>query len=169
VARRVFFSFHYDEDITRAQVVRNSDVTKDWDPNVPVDHASWEEIKRKGDENVKRWINQQLDGAGVTAVLIGAYTYTRKFVLYEIARSFELGKGLLGIRIHQIKDFQKQTAWPGTNPLEVVKTKEPLWPGSTLMNDRPLSSKFKTYDWVDDNGYLNFSKWAEEAARLAGR
>jgi len=28
---------------------------------------------------------------------------------------------------------------------------------------------YPTYDWVNDNGYLNFSDWVEKAAKKAGR
>lgn len=32
-----------------------------------------------------------------------------------------------------------------------------------------FSDKFKSYCWVNDNGYNNFSNWVEDAARQAGR
>lgn len=36
--------------------------------------------------------------------------------------------------------------------------------------NRPvLSSLFAVYDWVDDDGYNNFSNWIEDAAEQAGR
>ena len=28
---------------------------------------------------------------------------------------------------------------------------------------------YKTYDWVDDDGYNNLAKWVEAAAKAAGR
>jgi len=50
VARRVFFSFHYERDVQRASVIRNSWVTK---PNSEeagfIDAANWEEVKKKGE------------------------------------------------------------------------------------------------------------------------
>lgn len=169
MARRVFFSFHYDEDIWRANQVRNSWVTKDGEANTPIDHASWEAIKKKGDDEVKKWINNQLSGAGVTAVLIGTYTYTRKFVLYELEKSWELKKGILGIRIHNLQNQDKKPSSYGTNPLDVIKVQKELFTGSNYMTTIGLSSIFKTYDWVNDSGYTNFKKWVEEAATLASR
>jgi hypothetical protein len=36
--------------------------------------------------------------------------------------------------------------------------------------DKPiLSSLFKVYDWIDNDGYNNFEKWVEAAAKQAGR
>jgi hypothetical protein len=32
-----------------------------------------------------------------------------------------------------------------------------------------LSSVVSTYDWVGDEGYVNFAAWVEAAARAAGR
>ncbi|MBU1297892.1 MAG: TIR domain-containing protein [Bacteroidetes bacterium] len=169
MARRVFFSFHYDEDIWRVNQVRNSWVTKDWEPNTPVDHASWEALKRKGDDEVHKWIDKQLDGAGVTVVLIGAYTSTRKFVKYEVRKSSELNKGILGIRIHNLKNKDEKTSSYGLNPLDEVTRKVPFYAGPTYMVDKKLSEIFKTYDYKTDNGYENFTKWVEESAKLAGR
>ena len=48
MARRVFFSFHYDRDVTRAAVVRNSWVTHDRQESVFFDAGIWEEAKKKG-------------------------------------------------------------------------------------------------------------------------
>ena len=169
MARRVFFSFHYDEDIWRVSQVRNSGITKDAVLNHPVDSASWESIKRRGDDAVKRWINDQLRGVGVVVVLIGAYTASREFVLYEIQRASELGKGLVGIRIHNLRNKDGNTSWMGTNPLDKIAIDVPMWPGSTAMMSKPLSQVFRTYDWVNDNGYQNFASWVDEAAEIADR
>jgi hypothetical protein len=54
MARRVFFSFHYERDIWRASQIRNSWVTKpDREYAGFWDAASWEEVKKKGDEAIK--------------------------------------------------------------------------------------------------------------------
>src|SRR5271154_6807247 len=99
MARRVFFSFHYERDGQRASVVRNSWVTKG-DEAGYIDSAAWEEVKGKGDASVKRWIEGQLSGTSVTVVLIGAETSSRNWVRYEIMRSYERGNGMLAIYLH---------------------------------------------------------------------
>jgi hypothetical protein len=78
MARRVVFSFHYERDIWRASQIRNCWVTKpDRESAGFWDAASWEEVKRRGDEAVKRWIRDQLYGTSVTLVLIGSETSER--------------------------------------------------------------------------------------------
>lgn len=148
MARRVFFSFHYERDSVRAGVVRNHDLTKkNFSDAGYIDAAAWEEVKRSGDEAIKRWINQQLQGTTVTVVLIGAETASREWVKYEIRKSRENGNGIFGIRIHNIPDFQKKTDIPGKDPFEELG-----WKG------------VQVYDWVLNEGYKNFSTWVENAA-----
>ena len=60
MARRVFFSFHYDRDIFRVSQVRNSGViTSSYESAGFIDHADWESLERQGGEAIKRWINAQ--------------------------------------------------------------------------------------------------------------
>lgn len=164
--RRVFFSFHYDEDIWRVNQIRHIGVTKDWESIPFLDAASWEAVKRKGDAAVKGWINRQLDGTGVTVVLIGSQTASRKYVKYEIQESHRRGNGLLGIFIHGIKNQDKQTAAKGRNPFDdfTVHTEGFFGPVT-----KRLSEIYPTYDWVWGNGYQNMGNWIEDAAKKAGR
>ena len=58
MARRVFFSFHYERDIWRANQVRNSWVTQpDRESAGFFDASLWEEAKRKGDAAIKKMID----------------------------------------------------------------------------------------------------------------
>jgi len=163
MARRVFFSFHYERDIWRASIVRNSWVTKE-DREVAGfwDAAEWEKVKREGKEAVKRWINKNLEGTSVTVVLIGAETSTREWVKYEIKKSYERGNGMLGIYIHNIKNENGETDRKGENPFDnffIEKNGEKIF----------FSQIYKTYDWVYDDGYKNIGEWIEEAASQARR
>lgn len=145
MARRVFFSFHYERDVWRAGQVRNSWVTKpDREAAGFWDAASWEEVKKKGEDAIKRWIRDQLSGTSVTVVLIGAETAGRKYVQYEIEQSWERGNGLIGIYIHKMKDKNGNRDTAGSSPFA----------GYTGI---------KTYDWVDDDGYENLGDWVEAA------
>ena len=56
--RQVFYSFHYANDCTRAQLVRHMG---ELEGNSPVSANEWEEVRRKGDENIKRWINATMN------------------------------------------------------------------------------------------------------------
>lgn len=162
MARRAFFSFHYQDDIWRAGQIRNSWVTQDREMAGFWDAADWENVKRGGDEAIRRWIENQLSGTSVTVVLIGSQTAERRYVRYEIKRSHERGNGLLGVCIHKLKDWNGQTSAAGTNPFEQFYIEDDGVRTS-------LSEMYPLYDWVSDDGYGNFAGWVERAARDAGR
>ena len=58
MARKVFFSFHYERDIWRTNVIRNSGVVEGSAAAGFHDASLWEEAKKKGDAEVKRLIDQ---------------------------------------------------------------------------------------------------------------
>jgi hypothetical protein len=164
MARQVFFSFHYANDLWRANVVRKSDTIKKAETEVGrYDHSLWEEAKAEGNAAVEKLIDEGLNGASVTIVLIGGETYERKWCLYEIAESHNDSKGLLGIRIHNIKDQQQNTGTKGPDPFGYVESTSALGVKSSLAGVYPL------YDWVNDDGYDNVDDWIETAAKAAGR
>jgi hypothetical protein len=148
MARRVFFSFHYERDIWRANTVRNSWVTQDREAAGFFDAGLWEEAKRKGDAAIKRMIDNALRNTSVTAVLIGNQTANRSYVKYEIEQSIDRGNGLLGVRIEKIKNSRGALDEAGPNP---------------------LPSKYKVYRWNTDEGYKNFGAWVEAAAKAVGK
>lgn len=163
MARRVFFSFHYERDIWRASQIRNCWVTKpDRESAGFWDAASWEEVKKKGEDAIMRWIDNQLNGTSVTAVLIGTQTSERKYVGYEIKKSYEIGNGMLGIYIHNMKDQNGRTDFQGKNPFDnwyITRNGQKVY----------FSSLYPTYDWIYDRGYENLGSWVEKAAKDAGR
>ena len=162
MARKVFFSFHYQLDIFRVNVVRQHGLTKDWEDTGYWDASLWEKARTQGDAAVKALIDKKFIGTSVTAVLIGAETYKRPYVLYEIEKSIRDGKGLFGVYIHEIPGIDKKTFPRGRNPLDEVRVKQ----GSTTV---PASQIYPSYHWVTNQGYHNFASWAEEAANQAGR
>ena len=121
MARKAFFSFHYQRDLWRVNVVRNSAVVEGAAVVGFSDASLWEEAKKKGDSEIKKLIDKALNGTSVTVVLIGAATANRKYVGYEIEKSIERGNGLLGVRIHQIKDKDGRTDPSGTTPAALTK------------------------------------------------
>lgn len=104
MARRVFFSFHYERDVWRASVVRNSWRTKEREAAGFFDAGIWEEAKKKGDAAIKAMIDSALNNTSVTAVLIGNQTANRDYVKYEIDRSIGRGKGVFGVMINLIEN-----------------------------------------------------------------
>ena len=117
MARRVFFSFHYDQDIWRANQVRMANVVAGPDQAGFFDHSEYEEAKRTGPEGIKRMILRHLNNTTVTVVLIGTHTASRPWVQYEIAESIRRKNGLLGIHIHHLKDqFGRAVLFRGPKP-----------------------------------------------------
>lgn len=162
MARRVFFSFHYEGDVWRAGVVRNSWVTTDREAAGFWDAAKWEEVKKGGDAAIRKWIDDQLTNTSVTVVLVGVETASREYVGYEIEQSFRRSNGLLAVYIHGIKDSNGHVSTKGSNPFDnryVTKNNKRVY----------FSELYKTYDWMTDSGYDNLGKWVEQAASDAGR
>jgi hypothetical protein len=126
------------------------------------DAAAWEEVKKKSKQEIQKWIDNQMTGSSVTVVLIGYETASREYVGYEIVTSHQNKKGLLGIYIHNIKDVNQKTDIKGQNPFD-------KWQITVNGKVKLLSEIYKTYDWVNNNGYENLGKWVEEAAKQAGR
>jgi len=147
MARRVFFSFKYKPDVSRANVVRKSWVTQEREARGFIDAADFESLKRQGDDAIKRWINSQLEGTSVTVVLVGEKTCASRWVKYEIAQSKARGNGLLGIDISKIKDLQ----------------------GNTSTGCGRIPEGYSFYYWFSDDGYNNIGSWIEKAAREADR
>jgi hypothetical protein len=127
MARKVFFSFHYQRDLWRANVVRNSGVVEGVSAAGFHDESLWEETKRRGEDAVRKLINTGLDGTSVTVVLIGAETANRKYVSYEIERSIERRNGILGVRINNIKDKDGHTDPPGAVPAALISLAAPIY------------------------------------------
>lgn len=172
MARRVFFSFHYQRDIWRVSQIRNSWRTRGGETQPFLDAAAWESIRRRGESSVLNWIDEQLSGTGVTVVLIGEKTSERPFVRHEIRESHNRGNGLLGIHAHKLRDQRGERSYKGLNPfshMTATVEESSLFGLITEAKRRPLSALYPTYDWVDDDGYQNLGAWIEDAAQRAGR
>jgi len=162
MARKTFFSFHYKQDSWRASQVRNSWITQDRKAAGFFDSAEWEEVKKKDESDIKKWIDKQLEGTSVTVVLIGEKTAGRKWIKYEIKSSYRKGNGLLGIYVHNQKDKDGNTSTKGGNPFSDLYITED---GKKIY----LIELYETYNWVNDDGYNNMGDWIKEAANNAGR
>ena len=117
MTRRIFFSFAY-EDVAnfKVNVVRNNWLLKHKSESF-VDGSIWENEKTKKDDHIKELINYGLAGTSVTCVLIGSSTANRRWVKYEIVKSFDKGNGILAVQINRIRGLVGRTC-RGINPLE---------------------------------------------------
>ncbi len=145
--RRVFFSFEYKHDVTRAMIVRHSWLTPGREAAGFIDAAKFEDVQRTGDAGIKKWIREQMHGTSVTVVLVGSHTCDSRYVQYEIDYSKDKGKGLFGIDISGLPGFDKKT--------------------SRCCGRMPAGFPF--YRWTRDHGPKNLGIWIESAARQAGR
>lgn len=163
MARKVFFSFHYENDINRSMVVRNSWVTQGKEAAGFIDKAEFEQIKRQGEKAVCNWIDKQLDGTSVTVVLIGSETLDRPFVQYEIRKSLERGNAVIGVHINQIVDMHtSKTSCQGN--IHTVIDHNSMY--GDVYFDEVVDG---VYDYKDQDGYHNLGKWIEEAAQAHGK
>lgn len=200
MARRTFFSFHCQADVIRAWVVRNSWVTKitqgEREDAGFFDSSVFEAAQCASDDALKRFLREGLKNTTVTCVLVGAETTLRRWVRYEIFRSFMRGNGLFAVHVHTIAGFNKLPAAKGSNSFDNVaftvdgdqlRFKEYMangWQpardvGSMPLNDvaynlggltnHTLSSLFPIYDWDANNGFNSLGGWIEAAAKQAGR
>lgn len=161
MARRAFYSFHYKPDNWRASQIRNIGAIEG---NTPVSDNEWETITKGGEKAIKKWIDGQLEGRSCTIVLIGEKTAGRKYIKYEIEESWNSGKGVLGIYIHNLKNSDGNQASKGKNPFDDF----------TMDKDKKkLSSIVKAYDplyltspYVYAYIKKNLSDWVEEAITI---
>lgn len=189
MAKRVFFSFHYQDVIDfRANTVRKSWLTKKDRTDAGFFDASiWEEAKKTSTLALKRLINKELKNTSITVVLIGSDTYNRKWVQYEIFKSIEKGNSVLGVHINKIKGRDGKIKNYGLNPFEHLafqysvdgKSITPMvWSGKNWIEyiylegwtlETPqtnlggkivkLSDRRTTYCWIKNDGYNNFASW----------
>lgn len=120
MAARTFFSFHYQRDIWRVNIVRNSNMIDGAAAAGWHDASLWEEAKRKGDAAIKRMIDQALERTTATVVCIGAQTANRTYVDYEILKSKERGNFIIGVRINHLKDRFGQADTRGPTPQRLL-------------------------------------------------
>lgn len=139
MARRCFYSFHYKPDNSRAALVRNIGAIEG---NAPVSDNDWEKVTKGGAAAIRTWIDGQLKGRSCTVVLVGANTADRKWINHEIITSWDKGMGVVGIRIHGLKNLDGYVSVRGKNPFGFITH------GPT---GKKLSSIVKCYDPAGSN------------------
>lgn len=157
MVRRAFFSFHYDNDVTRANVVRNSWVTRGKEAAGFIDKAEFEKLKIQGQKAIYDWIDNQLTGTSVTVVLIGAETLNRKYVQYEILESYKRGKAIIGVQIGNIKNLSGLISSSQSQYTKIGKDDagKDIWFSDVIEG---------FYNYSSDDGYSNLGTWIENAA-----
>lgn len=160
--RQVFFSFEYRKDAWRASQVRNMGKV---DKSSTFSDNDWEEVKWKSDSAIRKWIDEQMAMRSCIVVLMGATTSTRPWVKYEIEKAYELGKGIVGIRIDRLKDQNGDQTSEGSNPFYQLYTDN----GSRLSNYVTVfKSKYSSSSYVYDDIKEHIEDLIEDAIKKAG-
>jgi hypothetical protein len=157
VKRKGFFSFHY-ADIIRVNNVRNA-----WKINAPgredkrqfFDRSLWESVQRKNPDGLKNLIRTGMTHASAVCVLVGAATWSRPWVRYEIARSVIDKKGLLAVHINSLRHHQRLVSDVlGDNPLAFMAVGCPNTKGIYFLYERMLRQVVRygqaTWEWQWD-------------------
>lgn len=150
MARRCFYSFHYVPDCHRAAQIRQIGSIEG---NRPASDNDWETVMKGGDAAIKRWIKAQMSGKSCTVVLVGTATASRKWINYEIVESWNAGMGIVGIRIHGIKNLKGEIGKMGANPFDCIKhgpTGQKLSSIVKCYNPGGATSKEK-YAWISQH------------------
>jgi hypothetical protein len=144
MARRVYWSFYYNEDSLRVQQVIQMGKLEG---QRIVTGQRWEEVKKGGDDAVKRWINTEMSGKTCLVVLVGSNTASRLWVRYEIKKAWNDKLGVVGIRIHGLRNLWTQlTSARGANPFDGT----PFANIVTLYDPQGRNSK-EIYGSINDN------------------
>ena len=162
MSKRVFFSFYYENDLSRALVVKNNWALKENEESSFINKAEFERIKRDGEDSIRRWIDKQLAGTSVTVVLIGSETLDSKYVQYEIEQSYERGNAIMALKIGKVKNLSQKTSISQSVVKIVGKKKN----GELLWFDEIIDGE---YDYIKNDGYNNLEKWIENLDKVKER
>lgn len=152
MVRKVFYSFHFDNDNWRAAQFRNIGAVEG---DKPLNGNKWEDVKSKSDAIIKAWIDDNIKDKSCLIVLIGEKTSERKWVKYEINRAWELGKAVCGIYIHKLEDVNGKQSLKGNNPLD--------------SNIPVFDSSYGTSKYVYDDIKNNISDLVEKAINIRSK
>jgi len=159
--RRVFYSFHFANDFWRTQQVRNIGAVEGQQICTP---NAWEEIKRKGKVSIENWIDDNLVGKSCVVVLVGSETASRPWVIREIVKGWDAGKGVVGIRINKLLGTDGKPGVAGGNPfdqIEIGNTGKLL--SSVVKLVTPLGADSRTtYASISDG----IDSWIEKAIQI---
>jgi hypothetical protein len=163
MARKCFYSFHYKKDNWRVSTVRSIGAVEG---NKSALDNDWEKVTKGGDKKIKEWIDKQMEVRTCTVVLAGSQTADRKWINYEIKKSWEDGKGVLVVFIHNLKDSEGNQSSKGSNPLYYVniKVKDEDKKLSTIAKayNPDETDSTKVYKYIKDN----IENWIEEAIKI---
>ncbi len=96
--RRLFLSF-VEEDLQLVNMFRAQAKSEKSDIEFS-DYSVREAFDSKNADYIRGQIRALIRSVSVTVCLIGYTTYNSKWVEWELNTSFEMGKGIVGVRLH---------------------------------------------------------------------
>lgn len=156
MAKKCFLSFHYKPDNWRVSQVRNMGAIE----KQPLLAANeWEEIKKKGDKAIEDWIAKHMADKKCLVVLIGEKTAGRPWVKYEIKKAWKDGLGVVGVRIHGLKDADEKQAKIGGDPFAGLTVDGKAV--TAAIHDTPYMTSTYVYDYIKQN----LDDWVDAAIK----
>ena len=144
-----------------SSVIRNMGLV---DKSSTFSDNDWEEVKWKSDSAIKKWIDEQMKMRSCIVVLVGATTSSRRWVKYEIEKAYELGKGIVGIRIDRLKDKDGNQTTEGPNPFYQIYAND----GTRLSSHVELyKPPFQTSTYAYNDIKNNIERLIEDAINNA--
>lgn len=162
MARKVFYSFHYTPDCWRTSQVRNIGAIEG---NKEASDNDWETVKKGGDSGIQKWIDGQMSGRSACIVLVGANTANRKWIDYEIKNAWKQKMGIVGIRIHNLKDNVGSQSIAGANPFDGFNLNGTPLNQIIKLYSPPYWDSKETYHYIADN----VAKWVEESIQIRAK
>lgn len=156
MTKKVFYSFHFDNDVMRVQLIRNIGAIED---NKPVSANEWETIRRGSDAAIEKWIDENMKYRECIVVLVGEETSNRKWVKHEIKKAWNDSRGLVGIYIHNLKCPRNGYGRQGVNPFDQFTV------GGTKLSSIVRCYDPKSYDAYGDIKN-NLESWVNEAINI---
>lgn len=148
----VYYSFHYERDVHRVQLVRNMGAISG---QTLLSAQDWEKVRQQGSDAIANWIDDQMKWKSALIVLIGKETANRPWVQYEIQRAWDTQKPMLGICIHGLSALG-QTDTAGPDPFTNIEGYAGSNPGLPIFDPtvRDLYGDIDTkatYNKLEDN------------------
>jgi len=131
--------------------------------NKPATDNDWEAITGGGDAAIEKWIADQMQGKSCTIVLVGSDTANRKWINYEIKKSWDNGMGVVGIHIYGLKNLAGGISLKGKNPFDYITHRPTKQLSSIVKCYNPAGANSKErYAWISKH----LANAVEEAIKI---
>jgi hypothetical protein len=164
MARRVFYSFHYQVDNWRVQQVMQMGRVEG---QPLLSSQQWEDVAKGGDAAIQKWIDEQMKGKSCNVVLIGSQTAGRKWVQYEFRKAWADKKGVLGLHIHRLLDRNGKPASKGQNPFSgfTLNNGKVQFDSVVPVHDPSGLTSTDVYNTIKNN----LERWVDDAISVRAR